>query len=76
MLGMLYQKSKNETWSVILVFEIEVDTNVFMVSLPAEKIEKALATTTTILLKLSRILKETQFFTDYFSFYAVVIQLK
>lgn len=72
MLRLLGQKLKNETKTVILIFAIRDDTNLFMASLSAKLIKKTLAATTIIL---SFFQKEAQFLTSYLFFYLLVINL-
>lgn len=74
-LGIFCRKSKNKTGIVILIFDIEINTNLFMTSLPVDKLYKALAITASTLFKNSFMLKETQFFIIYLSFCAIVAKL-
>lgn len=75
-LGVLGQELKNEIKIVILIFKIEVNTNLFMVSLPINKIKNVLATTAIKVLKTSFTLKNTQSWTCYLSFHMAVIGLR
>ena len=74
-LGVPRRESKNETGTVIPVFGIQIDTNLFRASLPADKIHKAISVTASALLKTSLTLKEAQSLTGYLSFCAAVVRL-
>lgn len=51
---------------VISVFDIQVDTNFFKISLLAKKIAKAIQTTSAAFFQSFFILKKAQFFTSYY----------
>lgn len=74
-LGIPRRESKNEMSTIIPVFGIEIDTNLFRANLLADKIHKAVTTTATALFKSSLTLKEAQSLTGYLSFCAAVVQL-
>lgn len=52
------QESTNEMGTIISVFRIQIDTNLFKASLPADKIRKSIFVTATALLKRFFSLKE------------------
>lgn len=71
----LKEASKDQTRTLVPVFEIEINSNDFITSLPREKFEKAIAATGAALLQKSLPLKEAQGLIGYLSFYAKVVRL-
>lgn len=57
------QESKDQMGTVVPVFGIQVDTNLFVASLHAEKITKAIAATSAALFQTSLSLREAQLLT-------------
>ncbi len=58
-LGIFCRESKNKTKTIILIFSIEVNTNLFKASLSVNKIDKTIFITVIALLKNFLILKKT-----------------
>lgn len=75
LLGIPRQQSKDQTGTVIPVFGIQVDSNLFIASLPPEKIAKAVAATAAALNTKFLTLREAQSLTGYLSFCAKVVRL-
>lgn len=69
-LGIPRQEAKNCTGTVVPVFGIEIDTNLFIARVPTEKLQKAKEATAHALAQESLTLLEIQSFTGFFSFCA------
>ncbi len=75
MLKVSCQELKNKTGTIIPIFDIQIDTNLFLTSLLVDKLQKAITTTGFALFKSFFILKKSKSLKRYISFYATVIKL-
>lgn len=74
-LGIPRQEAKDYTGTIVPVFGIEIDTNIFEARIPADKLCKAKEATGNALAKDSLTLHEAQSLTGFLSFCAQVVQL-
>lgn len=74
-LGIPRQEAKDLTGTVIPVFGIEIDTNLFEARIPKDKLDKARKATGDTLAKESLTLHEAQSLTGFLSFCAQAVQL-
>ena len=74
-LGIPRQDAKDVEGTVVPVFGLEVDTNLFIVRVPADKVARAKEATSSALKQLSLTLKEAQSLTGFLSFCAQAVHL-
>lgn len=74
-LGIPRQETKDCTGTVVTVFGIEIDTNLFEARIPKDKLDKAIKATGIALTKESLTLHEVQSLTGFLFFCAQVVQL-
>lgn len=68
-------KVKKKTSTIILIFGIQINTNLFIASLLINKFYKTIITIPAALLKNFLILKKVQIFMKYLFFYNVIVKL-
>lgn len=74
-LGVPRQEAKDVHGTVVMVFGLEVDTNLFIVRVPADKLARASEATSKALSQPSVTLKEIQSLTGFLSFCAQAVRL-
>lgn len=74
-LGVPRQDAKDVHGTVVIVFGLEVDTNLFIVRVPADKLARASQATSKALSQSSLTLKEIQSLTGFLSFCAQAVRL-
>lgn len=74
-LGIPRQETKDRTGTVVPVFGIKIDTNLFEAQIPEDELNKAIRATGDALTKGSLALHEAQSLTGFLSFCAQVVQL-
>ena len=74
-LGIPHQENKNCMETVVAIFGIEVDTNLFIARIPPKKLQRATESTAQVLSKDSLTLQEIQSLTGFLSFCAQAVRL-
>lgn len=74
--GVPRQDAKDVHGTVVIVFGLEVDTNLFIAQVPADKLAHAFQAISKALSQFSVTLKEIQSLTSFLSFYAQAVRLE
>ena len=74
-LGISWNDKKNQSGSIISVLGLEIDTNLFTLRVPEDKMERAFKATSQALQQESITLKEIEALAGFLSFCALTVQL-